>query len=148
MELTERPRQCGSCTKCCEGWLFGEAHGTYFQKGRPCHFMGEGCCTIYNHRPETPCQSFRCEWLANPAVPEWMKPDRCNALLRSASHHGIHSWHLTEAGQRLDSRVLAWVITHCLAHKINLIFEVDGGSYKIGGPDFIAAFEHQPEQHP
>lgn len=74
MNYLSTMRECNGCTACCEGWLSGEAHGHYFQPGRPCHFKCEGGCSIYEKRPENPCKTFICEWLVNPELPEWMKP--------------------------------------------------------------------------
>jgi hypothetical protein len=103
--------------------------------------MAEGRCAIYKDRPENPCKSFNCEWLLNPNIPEWMKPNVCNAILREVVIGDVKYWHLIEAGQRLDARVLAWIVTYCLQSQINLMFEVDGGSYKIGASDFIDAID-------
>ena len=62
-------RSCGSCTKCCEGWLSGEALGHKFYPGKPCHFIaiGKGC-SVYAKRPQEPCVSYKCGWISNEAV--------------------------------------------------------------------------------
>ena len=59
-------RECGTCTKCCEGWLTGEALGHNFYPGKPCHFLAVNKgCTVYAKRPKDPCSSYKCAWLAN-----------------------------------------------------------------------------------
>ena len=45
-------RACGTCTACCDGWVAGVIEGHEMKPGRPCYFRGEGCCTIYERRPE------------------------------------------------------------------------------------------------
>jgi Fe-S-cluster containining protein len=92
-EISSAGRECGTCTKCCEGWLMadiepeiipknrtagsiGDIHeqhiggGIGISPGRPCRFLNmdkdvnDGLgCTIYEHRPYEPCQRFKCAWL-------------------------------------------------------------------------------------
>ncbi len=57
-------RVCGTCTACCDGWVAGTIYGHEMKPGTPCHFRGEGCCTIYDKRPLDPCRKFVCGWLA------------------------------------------------------------------------------------
>ena len=45
-------RQCGTCTACCDGWVKGTILGHEMKPGQPCHFRGEGCCTIYERSGE------------------------------------------------------------------------------------------------
>ena len=92
--ISSEGRECGTCTKCCEGWLladiepeipenrsagsigdFSEAHiggGCTIQPGRPCKFLnmdkdyneGKGCL-IPEYRPQEPCRRFICGWLGD-----------------------------------------------------------------------------------
>jgi hypothetical protein len=135
-------RDCGSCTKCCEGYLSGVAYGKPFYLSNPCHFIeiGKGC-TIYAERPKDPCITFHCQWLANPEIPEWLKPDKINAIItkRTVKDTEIEYWDLCEAGETLRANVLTWLIQYALNNKINLHWQVEGGNHWVGDKDFIKA---------
>lgn len=137
-------RECGSCGKCCEGWLTGEAHGHPFWPGRQCHFRSKDGCTIYAKRPANPCKSFKCMWLEHDSIPTWMKPDEINAILvwRTAGEHGYMSIH--EAGGKLQAEVLSWAVHHALANNLNLVYHIDGGHNRIGSPAFLKADLNAP----
>src|SRR2546430_13952490 len=74
-------RQCGTCTACCDGWVAGKIRGHEMKPGQPCHFRGEGCCTIYAQRPVEPCRNFVCGWLMpGSPFPEEFRPDRLGVM--------------------------------------------------------------------
>lgn len=131
-------RSCDGCTKCCEGWLTGEVHGRRFAPGVPCHFMGKTGCTIYEDRPEHPCKTFECQWLVNAEIPEWMKPDMCNAIVFKTKTQDIVHWVLQEAGEKIRPEVLNWMITFCFNNNINLLYSVAGSKYRIGSTEFTS----------
>lgn len=130
-------RECGTCTKCCEGWLVGEALGYKFYAGKPCHFVaiGKGC-SVYAKRPKDPCVSFKCEWLTNENIPEWMKPSEINAIITQKVKNDIEYISLVEAGSILSSCVLTWVIEYALSKNLNLVWFVEGGFHWFGSPEF------------
>lgn len=130
-------RQCGPCTRCCEGWLHGSAHGKPFWRGRPCHYF-EGRCTIYGNHPDDPCKTFRCQWLDNETIPSWMRPDLVNAILVKRRKNDIDYLEINEAGEKLRVEVLSWAVMYCLQNKLNLYYTVDGGANRIGSKDFLA----------
>lgn len=146
--MTKTPKQpkreCGSCGKCCEGWLAGEAYGHKFWPGRQCHFRTKDGCSIYANRPENPCKTFKCMWLDNNHIPAWMKPDEVNAVIvwRSAGGHNYMSIH--EAGETLRADVLSWAIHNALANNLNLVYHINGGQNRIGSPEFLAVDLLQP----
>src|SRR5713101_8412369 len=77
-------RACGTCTACCDGWVAGTIYGHEMKPGTPCHFRGEGCCSIYDKRPIEPCRNFVCGWLAaDSPFPESFRPERRAVLLRA-----------------------------------------------------------------
>ena len=137
-EVKGEPRSCGTCTKCCEGWLHGAAYEKKFWRGRPCHYLTAGKCAIYGQHPEDPCKKFRCQWLANEDVPGWLKPDEVNAILVKRRKNDIDYLEITEAGEKLRSEVLSWAVMYCLERKLNLYYSIDGGSNRIGSPEFLA----------
>ena len=112
MEVKERT--CNGCTKCCEGWLPGMSHGHKFYKGRPCHYVSiNSGCNIYNDRPSPQCTEFKCEWLVNNDIPEWLKPSESNTIIRRFNNGETYRLELTEAGAVLDARVLSWFLEYC-----------------------------------
>ena len=129
-------RTCDGCTKCCEGWLSGEANGHAFFRGRPCFFLNKGC-TIYDSRPVEPCRSYRCAWLAEDIFPAWMKPDLVNVIITHRKVGDKEFYTATEAGSVLDSKVLSWLIQWALNNKQNLLYFINGGENRIGDQEFL-----------
>lgn len=132
-----KKRSCGECTKCCEGWLTGDAYGHSFYAGKPCHFFCKGC-TIYADRPVDPCQTYECEWLTNNELPGWMRPDLCQAVITKKEHQGVHYYDLVETGQTLESNVLSWFILWALNSQKNILYRIKNAPTKIGSPEFLA----------
>lgn len=135
--MENQNRECGSCTKCCEGWLAGEVHGHQFWPGRPCHFQRVGGCAIYEDRPEKPCKSYECQWLINDKIPNWMKPNEINAIITEKKVEDISYLDVVEAGSVLRSDVLSWLIMHCLNEKLNILYRINGGTNRIGSKEFL-----------
>lgn len=131
-------RKCEGCHKCCDGWLWGKAHEHEFWPGRPCHFVGSKGCTIYPDRPHDPCVTFKCLWLKDSNIPEWMKPDQSNVILVDREKNGVAYIESYEAGARLDPKVLSWMFMSHVQGKIpNLKYQLDSGWNYIGSMDFI-----------
>lgn len=134
-----RTRECGECTECCTGVLSADIHGYSMDKGRPCHFYGNGC-TIYPDRPQV-CKQYRCEWLKDDGtnIPEWMRPDRSKVII-TQNYWGDNNdkpfWRVNECGQKIDSTVLNWVYMFLSSHNIYANIEVDGTFYQMGSPEF------------
>lgn len=130
-------RKCGSCTKCCEGYLSGEALGYKFYKGRPCHFIaiGKGC-TVYAKRPKDPCVSYKCLWLTDKSIPEWIKPELSNVIIDKREIEGHTYIKLFEAGSVISSKVLNWFIQYIIENNINAVWELEGGLNWLGSPEF------------
>lgn len=130
-------RTCDGCSKCCEGWLRGEANQHTFYPGKPCHYLAKGC-SIYDNRPKDPCQQYKCMWLESDELPMWMRPDLCNAIVTKHNKDGVEFYSLVEAGQQLDSAVLSWFLLWALNNNKNLMYEVKGGANRIGSSAFLA----------
>jgi hypothetical protein len=120
-------RTCDSCTKCCQGHLSGVAYGHSFQPGKPCFFVAEKGCSIYADRPDSPCKSFKCEWLANDSLPMWMRPDLSKVIVLNRKYDDGEWVEVSEAGQKLDAAVLSWMVIWAANNKKNLRYQVDGG---------------------
>jgi len=129
-------RSCDGCTKCCEGWLEGSAHGHAFYRGRPCFFLNKGC-SIYESRPHEPCRSYKCGWLDDIQFPEWMKPDLVNVIINRARYNDIHYYVLVESGSLLNIKVFSWMVQWALNNNQNLMYYIDGGMNRIGSKEFL-----------
>jgi len=135
-------RSCGSCTKCCEGYLSGEALGHTFYNGKPCHFIAIGTgCTVYAKRPKDPCVSYKCAWLTNAEIPEWMKPSDIDAIIDMREIQGHTYLNLKEAGSPMQARVLNWFFQHILATGHNALWQVNNGLNWAGSPEFNSVME-------
>jgi len=138
-------RTCGGCTACCEGWLSGEAYGHKFFSGMPCYYKGNSGCSIYEDRPEHPCVSYKCAWLSHPEIfPEWMRPSDTKVLMNITEQSGHYFISLIEMGQKMDSKVLSWVIMQYLQGSIpNVRWQVDGAWYTLGSSEFVQAISNK-----
>lgn len=133
-------RQCNGCTACCDGWLSGTVYGHSFWPGRPCHFRGNGCCTIYQSRPKDPCQDFVCSWLRDLNIPAWMKPNECKVLIVDKVIDNQPYVELMELGERLNVLVLSWFFIAYAQGKLkNLHWQIDGGWNYCGTQEFVDA---------
>lgn len=141
VSIGKKPRSCGSCTKCCQGYLSGEAHGKPFYNGRPCFYCAENGCSIYEDRPKDPCQSYTCLWLIDDKIPEWLKPELVNAIISHKEIKGIPYIELVEAGATMSSKVLSWFFQFGLDNKLNLLWQVEGGHNWIGSAEFLGAMK-------
>ena len=144
VQLRIRERSCGTCTKCCDGYLSGEVQGISFFPGKPCHFVDVNSgCSIYEDRPENPCKSFKCQWLVDPNFPEWAKPNLINAIF-NAHHIGEHFYYsLMEAGEKLDAKILSWAITYMTINKFNFSWSYEGIFSAIGSEEFMKMYYQQ-----
>ncbi|NDB84209.1 MAG: hypothetical protein EB127_16065 [Alphaproteobacteria bacterium] len=136
-------RTCNGCTKCCEGWLNGNAHGYHFYRGRKCFFLAEKNCSIYDDRPEDPCKTYQCAWLLDDKIPYWMKPNLVDVIITYRQAKDISYVELTEAGSKLNVEVFSWfvqeyvkgtwnTITYTIENNLNYISR-DGEWEKICG---------------
>jgi hypothetical protein len=143
--MSNKPkRECGTCTKCCEGWLEGEALGYKFYPGKPCGALtiGKGC-NSYALRPKEPCANFKCGWLANEDFPEWMKPNEVDAIINYAKIDDIQFIRVVESGEVLSSKVLSWIFLYAVPRRINLAWSIDGEVRWIGSPEFNEAMQKE-----
>ena len=134
MDLSSR--ECGSCTKCCEGYISGGAHGIKFGNGVPCEFLAWGHgCTIYEDRPLSPCKKFKCLWLRDPEIPENLKPNISQVM---AMRKGQNFIVLVNVGPNPDQEAINWYRTWCSDNKINLAYRQNNIDYFEGDPDFTS----------
>jgi hypothetical protein len=123
-------RQCGSCTKCCDGWLTTEIEGQAVCKGSPCKYRTDAGCSNYQNRPVDPCRTYECAWLTDSAlVPESFKPVNSGVIMtrRWTPKNSIPYLEIKEAGNRLPVEVLDWAIQQ-VQHGLvkNIHYEIAG----------------------
>ena len=151
VRLKIRERSCGTCTKCCEGYLTATVGDISLYPGKPCHFVEMNCgCSIYKDRPVEPCQTFKCEWLNQPLIPEWLKPNLSNAIFiyypsnPDAPSNSIEAYEhtkLVEAGSKITAQTLSWAVAHYTFNGLNLAWEYDHGTGgAIGSEDFVKTY--------
>jgi len=129
-------RTCGECTACCEGWLTGSAYDHPFQPGRPCFYLQKGC-SIYADRPADPCQGYKCVWLAHDTLPMWMRPDKSKIIVTERETNGVKYWDVSECGTTMSAESLSWLVLYTIDNSTNIQYRINGGSVKIGQPDFL-----------
>lgn len=127
-------KDCTGCSKCCE-WLSAEIYGKPFHKGNFCHFVTPNGCSIYKDRPPL-CVSFKCQWLVDEHFPMWMKPSLSNVIVIPDEIKGIPFFRVTEAGNKMESNVLNWILRWAMKHQFNVSYEVYGHTYFMGSEEF------------
>ena len=142
LDLRNPSRECGGCTACCEGHLFGQAHGLQFYAGRPCHFKGKDGCTIYKDRPEDPCKTFKCAWLVDDrsVFPEWMRPDKSGVIVQVkywGENKDKQYLYISECGEPVRSEILNWIFTFHVTSQIPISVQVNRGWTNYGPIEFI-----------
>jgi uncharacterized cysteine cluster protein YcgN (CxxCxxCC family) len=134
-------RSCGTCTKCCEGHLVGEVRGIPFHLGKPCHFLKiDVGCSIYEDRPEKPCKSFKCMWLTEPNLPEWLKPNLINAMFVPSEVEGHKYIFAIEAGEKMEERTISWAKSYMSSNNLNFAWQHDGKWNAMGSVEFIGSY--------
>ena len=131
-------RSCDECTKCCEGYLKSEdIRGHEVTLGKPCFFVeiGKGC-TDYDNRPDHPCKKFQCEWLIDKNIPENFKPSNSNVIFTKIFENGIEYTNVIEAGGKLDSEILTWIIDDAITNDKNYSWNILGNMYWFGDDEF------------
>jgi hypothetical protein len=108
-------------------------------QGKPCFFL-EKSCSIYANRPQDPCRDYSCAWVEEDIFPMWMKPNISNLIItKKIPIEGEHLayYEATEAGSKMDSSVLNWLIHWAMGNSINLVYQIDGKQHIMGKPDFM-----------
>lgn len=133
-------KSCDGCTACCSGVKPGEAYGKPFWKGRPCHFVTDAGCSIYEQRPDDPCKSFECGYKKFEWVPEWMRPDRSGVILSIANKNGIEYLEVREVNSVMRADVLSFLFIEKLSGRFdNFSYQINGGNNSIGTKEFVEA---------
>ncbi len=107
VDVKERP--CDGCTKCCEGYLVTTVLGVALNPSHPCKFIKKNVgCSVHLARPFDPCKMFQCHWKENTKIPEWLKPDKVNAILLLRSLEEFNYIRIVKAGLKQDPKIYLW----------------------------------------
>jgi Fe-S-cluster containining protein len=102
----DRGRPCDGCTKCCT-WLRAEAYEYKFGDGVSCGYLKDTGCGIYETRPDG-CRSFQCYWKTNLEIPEWLKPNQVNVIMKHEYISRFKYINICFAGEP-DPRIYDWM---------------------------------------
>jgi hypothetical protein len=123
-------RDCAGCTKCCEGWLSGQAYGHTFNIDKRCIFL-RGGCSIYPNHPIDPCKLFECQWKMNRSLPEWLKPDKVGAIILKKQIDIFEYLMIVPAGKKIDKCVFDWAERYSQETIKNHVVIFNGKNFNI-----------------
>jgi hypothetical protein len=132
-------RTCGPCTSCCEAALRINVKGRAVSLGKPCPFLGEHRCMIYEDRPNHPCRSFICGWLAPASpLPEWMRPDQAKVivLLANFTWRGLPVDVAVATGDHPNNEAIDWLRQYSSVNKRALLYQAANDWYAFGPRQF------------
>jgi hypothetical protein len=137
LPLLSNKRECGTCTKCCEGWLAADIRGYPMFPGKPCFFVEQGVgCKDYENRPKSPCQNFDCSWIKIPGMPEEFKPEFSNVIISEKDLKGMKVISVNKAPDNPSPQLLSWIINYVLLNRGNIVWMVDDKTYFFGSQEF------------
>lgn len=126
-------KECGSCTKCCEGWLMGQINLRTMYPGKPCYLVEIGVgCKDYENRPMFPCQNFSCLWLANDNIPNKYKPETCGVIVTSFIDKGSRVLTLVPAPENPSQEMIDWFKSYADDNGYGLIYYEGNNPYTYG----------------
>jgi hypothetical protein len=111
--ITVKPKACGECHRCCEGYLWGSAYGHQFQLNKPCGLLVGGRCIVYPNHPQDPCKTFHCAWKSNAAWPQELRPDHSNVIFLSRHLEHWSYWHGVNCGTWPTPDTIQWAVSYC-----------------------------------
>lgn len=131
-------KECGSCVKCCDGTLAGMVKGHAMYPGKSCFFLKiGGTCGDYENRPQSPCRDYKCLWLEDPNVPDFMKPENANAVIDLEQHKGTWYLRLNKTDKPYSAEVLTYAINYAQSKNISFIWtDQNNGFNYIGDKSF------------
>ena len=135
---TPPARECGSCTKCCDGFASAVIYGHAMGSGVPCHFVniGKGC-GIYKDRPKL-CKTFKCNWLVNDEIPENLQPNITGSMPALLSTpDGVQYILITNVGNDPREDVLDWYKKYSESKGYGLAYTISGVKQFFGTDEFV-----------
>lgn len=126
-------RSCGSCTKCCEGYLTANIRGHEMYPNKPCFFvtLNKGC-NDYDNRPRNPCRIFNCEWIKDLEFPDELSPLNSGVIISEYSVMGMDFLRISPAPNMPTKEQLKIFILYVLKNNKRASFFYDGIERLIG----------------
>ena len=139
-------KECGTCTKCCEGWLGANIRGHDMYPGKPCFFVeiGKGC-KDYENRPKEPCKNFSCGWTDIEDMPEEFRPEVSGVIMHFKENNGNRYIGLSKAPNNPTEQYLSWAIVYARSRNVNILWHIDHKSWWLGNEEFC---KQMLMQHP
>jgi hypothetical protein len=135
--IVSNKRECGTCTKCCEGWLSADIRGYSMFPGKPCFFVEQGIgCKDYANRPKDPCIDFSCGWKEVMDMPEHFKPETSGVIVKWSNEGDTRFISIIRAPLDPNAELLSWVIAYVTPYKFNLLWTINDKHYWLGDPEF------------
>jgi hypothetical protein len=108
---------------------------------KPCHFMREGGCSIYDDRPKNPCKIFLCSWLIDDGskFPDWLHPKLSNIIIRErfwGENKEKIFLEIVECGVKIDSEILVWLMHYHYRTNVPMVIRVNSKWNYFGPPEF------------
>ena len=126
-------KECGTCTKCCDGTVAGVIKGHKMFPGQPCFFLGKGGCNDYENRPKHPCKIYQCLWLSDPNVPDFIKPENAGVIVDTEIHKGKKYLKITKPKNNINiDKIIKYATEYAIKNNMSLIWfknESDEVSY-------------------
>lgn len=137
-------RECGTCTKCCEGYLKTTIRGQEVDRGKPCFLLqiGKGCGD-YDNRPIDPCLEFNCEWLVNYYFPDFFKPLISGVIVHKQIVEEIPYLRITAAGKMPTDEIIEFFLSYGENHNLNLCWVDSYGEQWKGDIIFEEAMDRR-----
>ena len=133
-------RQCGSCTKCCDGWLSAKIYDFEIGEeiGCPLRIRGGGCSVHTDPSRPHICGEFRCVWLRNEKdfLPDWMRPDISNQIVLFHRFPEYEYFEVVNAGDNLSLTMITWLVGEAKRKNINLKYKLGDEVFLIGSDLF------------
>ncbi len=138
MELKDtQTRSCGNCTSCCDGTLSANIRGHEMSPGVPCFFvqLNKGC-SDYENRPDDPCKTYMCEWLAESFVPIEWKPDKIGWLITKIRTDNFTYLKLMPSGNFPNQEHIDWFKKYLKDNDLNGAWYTESGLFWQGSDYF------------
>jgi hypothetical protein len=136
-------RQCGECTKCCEGWLKGDVKEHSMYPGKPCFFLQIGIgeptgCSDYENRPDNPCKSYNCLWILDQDIPDEFKPEKTGVILDIVDINGFNVLRIVPAPDDPSLEMLLWILQYSYLHGgLNMVWSFKDNDNIFGSTEFV-----------
>jgi hypothetical protein len=98
--------------------------------GQSCFFLEiGGVCKDYENRPDDPCKQYKCLWLQQEDVPDFIKPENANAIIDIAIFQNKKYLRLVKSYESYSPDILTYAIEYARFNKLPLIWNDSSGNF-------------------